>query len=100
MSHLQTYLDFDSSAEDATGDGWRVVHFDTDDTSNDGNPVQTTTFHATIDAALGAIEDLFQADGGVDAYFTAKAQADYLAANQTAVDAALAAQRTGESLTP
>lgn len=96
---LQTYLDFDSSAEDATGDGWRVVHFDTDDTSDDGSPAKTETFFGTIDLALSFIEDLFQADAGVDAYFLAKAQANYLAANTSAVTTAHAAQRTGEHLT-
>ena len=97
---LQTYLDFDSSAEAADGAGWRVVSFDSEDTTNDGNPTQVADFFATIDEALEEIKDLFQANGAVDAYFLAKAQADYLAANAAEVATALTAQRTGEHLTP
>ena len=60
MAHLNVSVDFNSDSETTSGDGWRVVHWLTDE--SDVNPVPTEVFFATVTAALGAVEELFSSD--------------------------------------
>jgi hypothetical protein len=85
---------FDPAQEDADGKGWIVTSGD--DTLEP--PSYATNTYLTYTAAAAAQKALFQADPTVDAYLTAKAEAQVLAAQSAAVATAEASLRTAEGL--
>lgn len=99
MAHLNVSLDFDSASETATGNGWRVIHWLTDEVATE--PVEPTENHyATITAAQGAIEELFSSDVEVDKFFYDKAVATTVAGQAGPIATAKSSLRTAEGLDP
>lgn len=84
-------LRFDSSNEDATGDGWTVF-------LGQENEAPVATEYATITAAQAAILAAFQADVEVDGYFGQAAEDQVLTTEAAAVTAAKAALLAAEGL--
>jgi hypothetical protein len=96
MAHLNVSLDFDSDSETATGDGWRVIHWFTDEAGT--SPDQFTDLYATLTAAQAAIEELFSSDPEVDKYFYDKAVVNLVGSSSTSLDADKQAMRVAEGL--
>lgn len=88
---LQATLRFLPDREGDTADGWAVD-------LGDESEVPTRTYYATITAAQAAIRTAFQADAGIDGYFTQAAEGEVLATNAAAVASAKTALLTAEGL--
>lgn len=88
---LQATLRFFPEREDASADGW-VVYL------GDEGEAPVVTYYATITLAQAAILAAFQADPGVDGYFTQAAESQVLSTEAAAVTAAKAALLTAEGL--
>lgn len=88
---LQATLRFIPEREGDTADGWAVY-------IGDEAEIPVVSYHATITAAQAAILAAFQADTGVDGYFTQAAEGEVLTTEAAAVAAAKAALLSAEGL--